>query len=221
MATRATYEITGTTFYCHWDGYPSGAATRFAAMVAAATVADSDVLDVIEDRRGGWPFHFIRGVKDAEPTEGRDAHGDTEYHYTLTSGPDHDLTIKVEKRVAYKSDGWATLYSGPLVPWLDAMRVEYAGMIKRGLDAGHPGYADADPEADALEAIPVVVRVAEPKHCGYGMVWHATKAEAEKIAEHLAKSAARFMPDNPNKAIYEGKAAAWAAAVTGEEKEAA
>ena len=33
MGTRATYEIDGAAFYCHFDGYPQGAAVRFAAMV--------------------------------------------------------------------------------------------------------------------------------------------------------------------------------------------
>ena len=71
MSTRATYQINNTTFYCHCDGYPTGAGYRFAKMIEALTVPSGEWShQPIEPRRGGLEYAFIRGVMDAEPTEG-------------------------------------------------------------------------------------------------------------------------------------------------------
>ena len=74
MSTRATYEIrdgkNNHTFYIHHDGYPAGAAVYFQRMLKAngASLAE----------------RFIRGNDKAEFTVGHEAHGDTEWKYTLT-----------------------------------------------------------------------------------------------------------------------------------------
>lgn len=74
MSTRATYEIreggNSHTFYIHHDGYPAGAAVYFQNMLKAngASLAS----------------RFIRGNERAEFTAGHEAHGDTEFKYTLT-----------------------------------------------------------------------------------------------------------------------------------------
>jgi hypothetical protein len=87
MATRATYKIEAMTFYCHWDGYPSGAACRMVNMIEAytqpQTVEARKSYDPIDDRRGGLAFAFIRGNMDAQPTKSKNAHSDTEFHYEV------------------------------------------------------------------------------------------------------------------------------------------
>ena len=79
MGTRATYEIDGAVFYCHFDGYPQGAAVRFAAMVDKL----HEVTDygTIRNNGGGMDYAFIRGADDAQPTTSHEAHGDAEYRY--------------------------------------------------------------------------------------------------------------------------------------------
>lgn len=85
MSTRATYEIGDLTFYVHHDGYPAGAAAKFADMIGAMTVsANGRGIDAIADRRGGACFAFIRGNMNAEPTESHQAHGDTEYRWKIS-----------------------------------------------------------------------------------------------------------------------------------------
>jgi hypothetical protein len=95
MATRATYTIDGMHFYCHWDGYPTGAASRMVKMIEAhtqpQTIAERASFDPVDDRRGGLAFAFIRGNLDAEPTKGRDFHGDTEWHYEVFTSKETGL----------------------------------------------------------------------------------------------------------------------------------
>jgi hypothetical protein len=55
------------------------------------TVAERASFDPVDDRRGGLAFAFIRGNLDAEPTEGRDAHGDTEWHYEVFTSKETGL----------------------------------------------------------------------------------------------------------------------------------
>lgn len=70
MGTRATYQIEGKTFYCHWDNYPQGAAYRLFKMLA-------------NDSKGGLACRFLRANDDVEFTESHDVHGDTEFQYTV------------------------------------------------------------------------------------------------------------------------------------------
>lgn len=118
MSTRATYEIhprattfgdKPMTFYCHCDGYPAGAAHRFANMIAAHTrpaSGDRKGLMGAADVRGCFPFAFIRGNDDAEPIDAHETVGNTEYRYIVTPDAEHGLTVQVGSR-SYGAWGWA------------------------------------------------------------------------------------------------------------------
>lgn len=85
MATRATYTINGDKFYCHWDGYAEGAATRFAKMLNVMfRKTDFSKIDYFDsDQRGPLSFAFIRGNYDAQPWDGGD--WGQEYNWNLTT----------------------------------------------------------------------------------------------------------------------------------------
>lgn len=85
MATRATYTIHAKngvqhSFYIHWDGYPAGAAQYIKAALLHT-----------QNNRGGIAEGFIRANDSAEFTTGKDAHGDTEFHYFI-----HELSDDIE-----------------------------------------------------------------------------------------------------------------------------
>lgn len=185
MATRATYQIGHNTFYCHWDGYPAGAAERFANMIAAMTVAaaDGSRLSAIEDRRGGFAFAFIRGNMDAEPTLGHDAHGDTEYRYTLTTKADGTAIIEVRERNHDSEFRFSGLYT------LDEF-------INRN---GAGKIVTADESRGDKYRKPRTI--------------YATEAAAKAIAAGYARIAARFAEGNPNKPIFERMEDIWTDAI--------
>ena len=80
MGTRATYQIEGKVFYIHWDGYPQGASFYFHHMIEKY----NEIIDKIgRTRNGGYAEAFLRGNDCAEFTSSHDAHGDTEWQYTL------------------------------------------------------------------------------------------------------------------------------------------
>lgn len=114
MATRATYQLPTEnagplTLYVHWDGYPAGAAVYFAATVLRANgkriTAES----------------FIRAVDGAKVTGGHNAHGDTEYQYTLRE----DGTLTIAKR--YADDGWGVVRTEPLADFLNREAARFFG----------------------------------------------------------------------------------------------
>lgn len=84
MGTRATYQfkteggVLGASicFYVHWDGYLEGAAEYFAAAVDYYHSAP-------EGHRSGLAGAFFRANNLAEFTRSHDAHGDTDFAYTL------------------------------------------------------------------------------------------------------------------------------------------
>ena len=84
MSTRATYtihniELRPQTYYIHHDGYEAGAKMYFQEMV------DYKGPGTNQDK-------FIKANEGATFTEGRNVHGDTEYHYNLSS--DDQITIQ-------------------------------------------------------------------------------------------------------------------------------
>lgn len=97
MSTRATYLFKATDFtpavcfYIHYDGYISGAAEYFRAMLNHP------------NDRGGFPAKFLRANDLAEFTSGHDRHGDTEYQYTLEGT---HLTVRhvPSERIAHEGD---------------------------------------------------------------------------------------------------------------------
>lgn len=88
MSTRATYQFKrqygrDVTVYIHHDGYPAGAAGLY--LVPAIELAAGYLT----------PEWFIRANERAEITDSHQAHGDTEYRYTIDLAAG---TVKVEHR---------------------------------------------------------------------------------------------------------------------------
>jgi hypothetical protein len=101
MSTRATYQFisewSGThTAYIHHDGYPEGAANYLSNGEKPITSIDS----------------FIRANDKAEMTSSHEAHGDTEYRYTVMA---HVLTA--EKRVNF-TDTFVTFWQGNVADFI-------------------------------------------------------------------------------------------------------
>lgn len=124
MSTRATYAFDGLVFYCHFDGYPQGAAERFENMVENMTVPNlaADAFFVLKDTKGGPAFNFIRGNDDAEPAykNRHDGHGDTEWRYNLAIDNKGLMGIQVMKRVDY-TDEWRGDFMGELTTWFASL----------------------------------------------------------------------------------------------------
>jgi hypothetical protein len=116
MATRATYEFhepdkEPVWVYIHWDGYPEGAARYFSLWLKKE---DPTVLA------------FLKANRQGEVTEGHDAHGDTEYRYTVhlkgstaNGGVVPETWLKAnEKHYGQTSSTpfheWEQIYNGPL-----------------------------------------------------------------------------------------------------------
>lgn len=110
MATRATYLISsdyGKTmcFYIHYDGYPQGAARYFQNMLTCI------------NPRSGYAGRFFRANELAEFTDSHEAHGDTEYRYTLikhNSSLGEKLKLLVKYRESFESEEWTTIFHGSL-----------------------------------------------------------------------------------------------------------
>ena len=193
------------------DGYPTGAAQRFAKMIEAMTVPSTERgYDPIEQRRGGFEYAFIRGVMDAEPTRDHQEHGDTEFRYTLAVDAKGAAGILVQARGTgpYESTIWSTAYAGPLVPWINNMRVMHIGQIKSYYEkVKQPCPSDEE----ILEDFPEVVHTYSEEH-GWERNQYATKENAAKIAALFAAEAEKYKADNPNKAQAKARAKSWAAA---------
>lgn len=112
MATRATYcfhPAPGSfrpkvTFYIHYDGYPSGAADYFQAMLDCP------------NKRGGLADQFIRANECAELTGGHDVHGDTEYRYDVIG-----RKVRASRRVNF-TDRWEQFFDSSLEDFLAQYR---------------------------------------------------------------------------------------------------
>ena len=99
MATRATYEFKPDhkTFYIHNSGHPTGAAVYFAAMLS--------VNDRVYQTNAS---KFAEGNLCAEPTGSHEAHGDTDYRYTLDGA-----TLVANRRVLWlQHEEWQTFFVG-------------------------------------------------------------------------------------------------------------
>jgi hypothetical protein len=190
MGTRATYEVNGQVFYCHWDGYPAGAANRFAKMIGAMTQperGERNTIDAIADKRGGATFAFIRGNDDAEPTEGHDAHGDTEHRYRVTDDAAHGLVIEHEAK-RWDGDFAAWGPKRPLAEFINTRR-------------------------DKEWGVPTIVTFADPAtHWNLRKIL-ATIDNAREIAANHRRLAERFDDGNPNKPHHVAQAEAWERAI--------
>lgn len=90
MSVRATYEFKdprradkSLTLYGHYDGYPDGAAEKMALMIKALYSDNPNHIFFLAEKSGGFSHAFIRGNEDVTITEDKDAHVDTEWHYTV------------------------------------------------------------------------------------------------------------------------------------------
>ena len=87
MATRATYQFNSknpevtTTVYIHYDGYPQGAAYYF-------------YQTLLNPSSGNLATQFIKANNQAEITKSHEAHGDTEWQYTI-DGDNLEATVSV------------------------------------------------------------------------------------------------------------------------------
>jgi len=121
MATRATYQINHrgqwkpkTTIYCHWDGYPTGAATYWRKALLA-----------MDSVKGGFAEAFLYGnAESAELTAGHDAHGDTEFRYTVTVEQGGKMLMRAEKAIFCEDfgggrKGWSTVFEGDLLAFVN------------------------------------------------------------------------------------------------------
>lgn len=219
MSTRATYQIEDITFYCHWDGCPSGAAERFAKMIDAYAKPGDMNRDIMADVRGGLPFAFIRGNLDAEPCRGHSDHGDTEWRYTLAQDADGKLTVAYKSRV-YDSNltQWKTYGPLDVADFINQQRGAAADsdwvFRSKNRESGHV-ISKLVCQLDALEAIPVIVRMAIERDYGMGnrtTYFYATLENARQIKHLAATHAAKYGADNPNKESYLKQMRAWARA---------
>lgn len=204
MATRATYSMEGYTFYCHWDGHPCGAAERFAKMIEAWIVPGN--LTAYEARKGGLAFAFVRGVLDAEPTESHEAHGDTEYRYSVKLASNGQVLLVA--KVRDHEGQFVTFYSGSLVQFVNQER-------EIGLGASLAHFANIHEEVspdEILEGFPKLVEVVVEIYLGSQTIVTCTEEVAKQIAAKAAASAEQYRVNNPNKEINEKLAAAFLAA---------
>lgn len=112
MSTRATYlfepdpqsGFPRVCFYIHHDGYPEGAA---AYLLAAMTY----------EGHGRLAERFLRANDQAEFTRGHEAHGDTEFRYTLRGEQ-----LQAEKRFQF-GPTWNGVFYGTLAEFVK----RYAG----------------------------------------------------------------------------------------------
>lgn len=190
MATRATYTIDGMNFYCHWDGYPAGAAARFVNMVEAMTTIEDDsnrtYSGPFQDRRGGAQFAFIRGNMDAERAH-PGGHGDTEFHYEVWTAENGRLHLHYKER------------SGK--DWRGVDTVTLAKFCNRN---------------GAKFGLPKLVEMREKAWGGAGpgdRYTIATLPIAEIAIERYTAQAQTFREDNPNRKECLKRAVRWREAI--------
>ncbi|MBE0506755.1 MAG: hypothetical protein IBX50_08545 [Marinospirillum sp.] len=151
MGTRATYQFNlsndagaaPVTLYCHWDGYPAGAAEK--------------LLHALLDKEGRDPIaSFIIGNKEqAMFASGHEAYGNTEYRYTITCSPDDkaDLLITFD---SYEGDQWnRTATNLPLQDFIaDHYGIDlYREAVIYGPDRWHTNASIAENAMSSLDEV--------------------------------------------------------------------
>lgn len=134
MSTRATYEFRDEwgehTVYRHHDGYPAGGVQWIANAVPLAWPLPRFEADE-------FAASFIAGNKDREGgvrlTKGRDAHGDTQFHYVV-SMKDRKLHIEIYERGIGRDD-WKLLEEGGLHELLKKHAPKMDWMSPQAVDA--------------------------------------------------------------------------------------
>ena len=120
MSTRATYkfetESASKFFYIHHDGYPSGAAHYFKAM-----------LDVWS-RNPAVPYWecFTQANDRAESTRSHQHHGDTDYRYDLRMEADGIHVIGYARRdwaqASWERSQFSTFFGGTILEFIEKYR---------------------------------------------------------------------------------------------------
>jgi len=164
MATRATYMVDGMLFYAHHDGYPTGAAERFARMIGAWYVPTEDNrMEAAEHPAGGLAFAFIRGNLDVAPAVSEGDHSDAQFRYVVAQRPDGRVEITVRDREAKEPD------RGELSEWMahqqrnlrNDLAMYWTENPTEAPNEVTDGLRTAVQQAamDAAEAIPLIVRI--------------------------------------------------------------
>lgn len=129
MSTRATYRFVDdgrdVTFYIHHDGYPSGAAAYFQAMI--------DNEGSMESCNHGLAEVFFRANERAEFTKGHDWHGDTEYRYTVGSASGSyrfneraAMNRRLRAERSTHGETWERFFEGPVEEFIEKYARSYA-----------------------------------------------------------------------------------------------
>jgi len=129
MSTRATYQFLpdrsefkpNVTFYIHHDGYPEGAADYFRATIARGSIGVDN---------------FFRANARAEFTRDHEAHGDTEYRYTINPGKG---TIEVRTRPDFNEGEWPISFYGKLIDFINQQPGEMVHVIANEFGHEHIG----------------------------------------------------------------------------------
>ena len=77
MATRATYQINATTFYCHWDGYPTGWQTpNWQELTAGANKGFLDPFSPQTEAQRAYALSMLNQIHQQFITVVREGRGD-------------------------------------------------------------------------------------------------------------------------------------------------
>jgi hypothetical protein len=108
MSTRATYQFKGShadvTFYIHSDGYPEGGAYYFAKALKYEKEMKTVNHELAEI--------FFRANDRAEFTSGHDAHGDTEFRYTVTGPEDYRFGTDRSNHILVEDSDGGKVFKG-------------------------------------------------------------------------------------------------------------
>lgn len=183
MSTRATYLFRNqsrreTTIYIHHDGYPEGAAGLY-------------LLPAIEQTNGDLTIEsFIRANDRAEITQSHEAHGDTEYRYTIDLR--NDNIIAMHRDLIRHPAEFRPIYRGAIADFLNRFAPKFRpGVVVRCPRAGCWMTADmANAHATAKAAEAASYRERFPDMVG-NQSWY--DSNARKAAEF----AQAFRTDSP------------------------
>jgi len=209
MATPATIQIEDRLFYCHYDGMPTGMAPRLVKTIEALAVPLSRTHHrpiVRENARGGLAFAFIRGNLDAEPAPHNSRSGIwADYHYSISSSDTGELSVKVERRTDRST--WRIIEVRELASWIHNQRSALASQIRVHAPES------TDPNADALVAIPAIVKASACGRRASPRFEYATREQARSYQSRAEGLAGRFSDDNPNHQVCLDQAGYWEAAL--------
>jgi len=198
MTTRATYIVGDMLFYAHHDGYPTGAAERFARMIDAWYVpTDSHLMEAAEHPAGGLAFAFIRGNLDVQLANSLKDHGDAEFAYVVGQRESGKIEVTVRSRESKEPD------RGELSEWMAHQQRNLRNDLAtywtdhpedRPNDVNDGRYTIMQQAAlDAAEAIPLIVRIERREHAGTEpRIVYATIDQAARIKHRHAVVASRM-----------------------------